>query len=157
MPGTREERRVSSWREWAANLGLCVGLVLAAAAYEGEAVAQITGSVWDGVYTEEQAKRGRRAFQRGCTECHGEDLRGGEEAPGLMGREFVSFWSDTSVGELFELTRETMPEENPGELSNQTYADILAYLLQANKFPAGDDELEPDVERLLRIGVSTEP
>ena len=157
MPGTTEEGPVSVRRRSAAGLGLCVGLVFAATAYEAEVVAQISGSVWDGIYTEEQAKRGRRAFQRDCTECHGEDLRGGEAAPGLMGREFVSFWSDTSVGELFELTRETMPEESPGGLSDKTYADILAYMLQANKFPAGDSELEPAVERLLRIGISAQP
>ncbi len=150
-----EETKIAWWRRGAGSLGLFVGLALAVTAYE--AAAQITGSVWDGIYTEEQARRGRRAYQRECTECHGEDMRGGEAAPGLMGREFVTFWSDTSVGELFELTRETMPEESPGELSDQTYADILAYVLQANKFPAGEDNLEPDVERLLRIGISTEP
>ena len=155
MPETTEQRRVSSWRRYAGSLGLFVGLALGATSYE--AVAQITRSVWEGIYTEEQARRGRRAFRRECTECHGEDLRGGEAAPGLMGREFVSFWSDTSVGELFELTRETMPEESPGELSDQIYADILAYLLQANKFPAGDGQLEPAVERLLRIGISAKP
>ena len=148
MPATTEKRRVSSWRRSAAGLGLCVALVLAATTYEAEVVAQITASVWDGIYTEEQAKRGRRAFQRDCTECHGEDLRGGEAAPGLMGREFIGFWSDT---------RETMPEESPGGLSDKTYADILAYMLQANEFPAGDSELEPAVERLLRIGISREP
>ena len=157
MPATTEKRRVSSWRRSAAGLGLCVALVLAATTYEAEVVAQITASVWDGIYTEEQAKRGRRAFQRDCTECHGEDLRGGEAAPGLMGREFIGFWSDSSVGELFQLTRETMPEESPGGLSDKTYADILAYMLQANKFPAGDSELETAVERLLRIGISREP
>ena len=50
-----------------------------------------------------------------------------------------------------------MPEETPGKLNDRVYADILAYLFQANKFPAGEEELEPDVDRLARIGISPQP
>jgi len=50
-----------------------------------------------------------------------------------------------------------MPEDNPGELSEQTYADVLAYLFQANEFPAGNEELPPDVDALLDVGISPEP
>lgn len=116
-----------------------------------------TRSIWEGIYTETQAERGRRLYLRECKECHGEDLSGGETAPGLLGRELVSFWSESSVGVLFEETRDTMPEETPGKLSDRVYADILAYLFKANKFPAGEEELEPNVDRLSRIGISLQP
>ena len=119
--------------------------------------AQTSFSIWDGIYTEEQAERGRRDYSRHCKECHGEDLRGGETAAALVGKELVSFWSEASVGVLFEEIRETMPEENPGALSDQDYADILAFLFQANKFPDGEEALEPDVDYLHRIGISTKP
>ena len=116
-----------------------------------------TRSIWEGIYTEEQAERGRRLYLKECKECHGADLSGGETASGLIGRELVSFWSESSVGVLFEEIRETMPEETPGKLNDRVYADILAYLFQANKFPAGEEELEPDVDRLARIGISPQP
>ena len=134
-----------------------VGLVALLAALLSAVAGAQTSSVWDGVYTEAQAQRGRRLYLKECTECHGEKLRGGETAPGLVGKELVSFWSEASVGALFESIRETMPEENPGGLSDQAYADILAYLFQANKFPVGEEELDENVERLWRISITPEP
>ena len=155
MRGGTTEERTSAARNRALGGGLLVALVLSSLSYTS--TAQSAASVWGGVYTEEQAQRGRRVYARECTECHGEQLRGGETAPGLIGKEFVDFWSDTTVGELFELTRETMPEENPGELGDGTYADLVAYVLEANKFPAGDAELSSDVDQLSRIDISPEP
>ena len=119
--------------------------------------AQTSFSIWDGIYTKAQAERGRRNYTRHCKECHGEDLHGGETAAALVGKELISFWSETSVGVLFEEIRDTMPEENPGALSDREYADILAFLFQANKFPDGEEALEADVDYLHRIGISTEP
>jgi len=119
--------------------------------------AQTSFSIWDGIYTEEQADRGKRQYSRHCTECHGEDLNGSETAAALVGREIIGFWSEASVGVLFEEIRDTMPEEDPGKLSDQGYIDILAFLFQANKFPDGEEALEADVDYLHRIGISTEP
>ena len=114
-------------------------------------------SIWDGIYTEDQAQRGRRAYLKDCKECHGEDLRGGETAAGLIGKELIEFWSEVSVGDVLADIRDTMPEERPGELGDRVYADILAYLFQANKFPSGEEELDSDVEALLDIDITPAP
>lgn len=103
--------------------------------------AQPTASVWDGVYTEEQAKRGEPLYQQNCASCHGPELMGGEMAPPLATGDFLSGWDGLTVGDLFERIRISMPQNAPGSLSGQQNADILAFMFSANKFPAGQTEL----------------
>jgi len=103
--------------------------------------AQPTKSVWDGVYTEEQAKRGAPMYSEQCASCHGPELMGGEMAPPLATGDFLSGWDGLTMGDLFERIRISMPQNNPGSLSGQQNADILAFILSANKFPAGQTEL----------------
>ena len=103
--------------------------------------AQPTKSVWDGVYTEEQAKRGAPLYSEQCASCHGPELMGGEMAPPLATGDFLSGWDSLTMGDLFERIRISMPQNNPGSLSGQQNADILAFVLSANKFPAGQTEL----------------
>ncbi len=114
-------------------------------------------SVSDGVYTEAQAKRGRRAYLQECASCHAEDLRGGETALPLIGRSFRAAWADGTLGDLFETIRTTMPEETPGGLSDQVYVRVLAYLLESNRFPPGAEPLAADLEGLDEIGLEAEP
>ncbi len=116
------------------------------------ALAQTTRSVWDGVYTEEQAKRGAAIYANECAACHGADLNGGESAPALVGGGFLSNWNTLTVGDLFERIRLSMPQDNPGRLSRQQDADVLALMLQANEFPAGKTELDKQTEVLKLIG-----
>ena len=106
-----------------------------------EVAARQVQSVWDGVYTVEQAQRGAPLYQQSCAECHGPDLAGGEMSPGLVGGEFVWNWNGLSVGDLFERLRVSMPQGEPNSVSRQEKADILAFMLEANDFPAGDTEL----------------
>jgi len=112
---------------------------------------QPAASVWDGVYSEEQAGRGRTLYGKECASCHGSSLSGGETAPPLTGSAFMANWSGLSVGELFERIRLSMPEGRPGTLSRQQNADILAYMLSVNEFPAGKAELQKDTDRLKQI------
>jgi S-disulfanyl-L-cysteine oxidoreductase SoxD len=100
-----------------------------------------TRTVFDGVYTVEQADRGRRQYVRDCAECHGSTLAGAEGGSALVGKEFLSHWDKKSVGELFDLVRKTMPDSAPGALTDRQYLDIVAYVLKENAFPAGKDEL----------------
>ena len=94
-------------------------------------------SVWDGVYTLGQAKRG--ALKSGlCIECHGDGFVGGP-APELAGPDFAAKWEGRSVGDLFDLMRLTMPDNDPGALAREEYADLVAYILAVNKFPTGTD------------------
>lgn len=108
-------------------------------------------SVWDGVYTEDQAKRGQGLYEEQCASCHGDALTGGEMAPPLAGGEFLSSWNGLTVGDLFERMRKTMPLDKPGQLSRAVNADITAYLLSFNKFPAGKTELPQNTEMLKQI------
>ncbi len=108
-------------------------------------------SVLDGVYTEEQAKRGAPLYAQQCSSCHGQTLEGLDMAPGLTGGTFVSNWNGLTVGDIFERIRLTMPQDDPGKLSRQQDADIVAYLLQVNKYPAGKSELPLETEVLKQI------
>jgi cytochrome c len=115
-------------------------------------------SVWDGVYTEEQAKRGEPIYRKECASCHGEMLTGGESAPPLTGGAFLANWNGLTVGDLFDRIRKTMPQSAPGRLTRQQNSDILAFMLSANKFPAGKTELYRQSEMLKEIRFeSTKP
>jgi mono/diheme cytochrome c family protein len=108
-------------------------------------------SVWDGVYTEEQAKRGEMLYEKQCSACHGDKLAGRESAPPLTGGAFLSNWNGLPLGDLSERIRKTMPQTSPGKLTRQQNADILAYVLSFNKFPAGKTELYRQAEMLREI------
>ncbi len=109
-------------------------------------------SVRDGVYTARQVQRGGAIYARDCATCHGPMLNGGE-APPLAGADFLTEWYGYSAGDLFERIRSTMPVTGPGSLSAQDYVDVLAYILSANKFPAGGTEMEGSREPLKRIRI----
>jgi mono/diheme cytochrome c family protein len=117
---------------------------------------QTTRTVWDGVFTEEQAKRGQASYGEECASCHGVELTGGEQAPPLAGAAFLGTWNGLAVGVLFDRMRQSMPQDDPGSLSRQINADILAYMLKANGFPAGKTELEKDSEVLRQIKLISE-
>ena len=70
--------------------------------FGGLALSQDKRSVWDGVYTAEQAKRGQARYNQQCASCHGDTLMGGESAPPLAGGEFLSTWNGLTAGELFD-------------------------------------------------------
>jgi len=114
-------------------------------------------SVWDGVFTEEQKKRGGVIYLRECSGCHGETLRGGEGTRALTGSDFEESWDGKTVADLFSKIRQTMPPppDQPGKLSAQQEADVIAHILGANDFPAGAAELPQDIEQLKRIRIAT--
>ncbi len=110
-------------------------------------------SVWDSVYTEEQAQRGAALSGPACARCHGDQLTGGEMAPPLAGITFLANWNGATVGDLYERIRVSMPGDNPGSLPRQTIVDVLAQLLRVNGFPAGNTELPRETERLKDIRI----
>jgi mono/diheme cytochrome c family protein len=110
-------------------------------------------SVWDGVFTAEQAARGADAFKTNCSECHGNDLAGDGFAPALTGSDFMGNWNELSVGDLFERIRISMPPSGPSAVTAAQKADIVAHIMNVNKFPAGTTELEPKTEVLKGIKI----
>jgi S-disulfanyl-L-cysteine oxidoreductase SoxD len=113
-------------------------------------------TVWDAVYSEAQSKRGETAYDQYCAKCHGPDLMGADVAPPLVGVEFTSGWNDLTVGELFERLRITMPADKPGSVSAQDNADMVAFLLAKNGFPAGQTDLGVQLESLKAIKILTQ-
>ena len=113
--------------------------------------AQTMRSVWDGVYTEKQAKRGAVLFDQECASCHGPAGAGGGMAPALVGSAFSANYDAQTVGDLVERNRRTMPVGKEGQLSRQQNADITAYMLEFNKFPAGTAELPNQAQALNQI------
>jgi mono/diheme cytochrome c family protein len=125
---------------------------MAAAAVAVMALAQdATRSVWDGVYTDEQAKNGQALYNSECASCHGDQLNGGEMAPPLAGGEFMSNWNGLTVGDLFERIRTTMPVGNPGKLGRDAKVAIVTYILQYNKFPSGSTAMPSQTEAMKQI------
>ena len=140
-------RRLGRWNGTVAVAALA--LVAGGAAWSATAAQERT--VWDGVFTEEQATRGMASYEQECSQCHLEDLLGDGIAPALIGAPFHFRWSDLSVGDMLVAIRTTMPQGAPASLSPRAYADIVAYMLKVNDFPAGDTELPTSVDDLEGI------
>jgi mono/diheme cytochrome c family protein len=107
-------------------------------------------SVWDGVYTPAQAARGSALYEQHCAMCHGPSLQGAD-APPLTGVEFTGNWNGLTLGALADRIRTAMPPDNPGTLSAQERADVIAHILNVGAFPPGDTELPRDSQSLAQI------
>lgn len=130
-------------------VAVAVGVVWLAGAATQTGAQQKT--VWDGVYTEEQAKRGAASYEKDCASCHQADLAGDGFAPALSGPEFAAAWEGLSVGDLLERVRISMPPSDPNSVTVAGKADIIAHVLKMNQFPAGTTELPGEVEALKQI------
>ena len=124
------------------NVSLAASALVWAAAVVTIGAQAPSRTVNDGVYSSGQASRGQALFQSICTTCHQPDR--------FTGKEFLSGWSGKPLSELFKAVQ-TMPEDNPGSLNAQQYADVMAYFLQLNKFPTGSEELKGDAGVLAGI------
>ena len=111
-------------------------------------------TVWDGVYTTDQAERGRGFYAEHCARCHGGDLQGGEHRA-LTGDRFWTSWQDTTLERLLRHVSTNMPHSEDGSLKGtlgtRVYADIIAYILSRNEFPAGTTELSESSSTGVRI------
>jgi hypothetical protein len=139
----------------AATLAFCFfGLVLITGA-AGQSSDANAGSVWDGVFTSEQAQRGSLKFIENCSACHGPELQGTAEAKSLKGDRFWTDWKETTVDYLFERISKSMPFSEDGSLAGtlpeETYIDIVAHILNTNGLPAGKRELSPASARGVAI------
>jgi mono/diheme cytochrome c family protein len=107
-------------------------------------------SIWSGVFSAAQAQRGNDAYQASCSGCHGSDLHAtNPEAVDLIGPAIRNKWNGKTLQDRFETIRDTMPPGNANTLGDNTYMDILAFILQSNEFPAGNQELLPETAKLI--------
>ena len=150
---------LASWRSAAAFV-VAAGVSFGAGAQTDSSA---TASIWDGVFTAEQASRGQAAYTGPCDRCHGYKLDGASDdpdmlpAPPVAGAKFLRKWNGRSLAALFEYLRVTMPSNNPGYLSDGEVADIVAYMLATSGTPAGTDALQADLQSLANISIAPRP
>lgn len=141
---------------WTNGLG-AVTADAAAAVLDRLADGGPAASVRDGVYTEDQAARGRQIYFGACSLCHGRRLNGAPDDPDMVSTpplaraRFLRVWEGRSLAVLLAYARLTMPEDNPASLSDEEYVDVVAYMLSMSRMPAGDDELPADSRGLANI------
>ena len=126
----------------------------------GVALVVVTGEISaggqaDGLYTSAQADAGEGLYDDQCVSCHGTLSAFVPEMAALLGdHTFRNRWAGRSIGELFQLIQEEMPQDAPGSLSNDETASLVAFILAGNRFPAGDIALSNDLEALNDIPFS---
>jgi mono/diheme cytochrome c family protein len=108
------------------------------------------------VYSKEQANKGKELYAKHCASCHGDDLEGkaisdSSSPPALQGDRFVTNWVDLTLEDLHARLRTTMPPDTPGSLKGEEYTDILAFLLERNGYPAGNQQLPSEADKLKTI------
>lgn len=109
-------------------------------------------SIWDGVYTELQAERGKDSYDAHCAHCHGDDMTGGD-GPSLVGGSFVRSWGSRYLDRFFTKVQTRMPADDVNAISDQDKIDIVALMLHMNGFPAGKTELPLDMDYLATIQI----
>jgi S-disulfanyl-L-cysteine oxidoreductase SoxD len=124
-------------RSWGLGLGACAILAVA-----GQAQAPAI-SVKAGVYSAAQAERGQSLYRSKCASCH---------APNRFTDDFFyQSFAGKPLWDMFEVISDSMPEDNPGSMKSEEYADVIAYLLQLNRFPAGPSDLPTGKDALAAI------
>jgi cytochrome c len=113
-------------------------------------------SVWSGVYTAAQNKRGEELHADVCAMCHGPRLNGAGQSemppsPAIAGAGFLRKWTGRNVAALLVYVRQTMPPDSPGTLTDQQTIDAIAHMLAVSGIPAGGRELPPDPSALANI------
>jgi len=110
-------------------------------------------TVWDGVFTDAQAARGKAAFETSCGRCHNNALSGSERGPALTGNGFWSHWDNDTLNALFTKVRDTMPAGGIESVTDATKLDIVSYILSANGAASGSRELTLEPAALETIAV----
>lgn len=115
--------------------------------------AQTAQTAKDGIYSADQAQQGQTLYGTQCASCHGPDLGGAGPMPALAGDAFLGAWGSQTVDDLFDKIQTTMPATQPGSLTPEQTAQVVAYILSANKFPAGSTSLPSDPASLKKIQI----
>lgn len=130
--------------------GTVAGVAVAAALAAGEqAVAGQAPTILDGVYSKTQAERGSQKFKDVCAACHNIDE--------MSGNRFRSSWADQSLGDLFDFVTNAMPQGDPGSLTAEEYASVIAYFLSQSGYPAGTTDLAANKDDLSKLKVLALP
>jgi cytochrome c len=139
-----------------------IGATLACATAVAGAQAVKPVSVWSGVYTAAQNKRGEELHADLCAMCHGPRLNGASQSemppsPAIAGATFLRKWSGRNVAALFVIVRHTMPPDSPGVLTDQQSIDSIAHMFAVSGMPPGNKELPLDPSALASIVIEAQP
>ena len=124
-------------------------LVMPLRTHSQDSQSRTSKTVWDGVFSEDQARRGRASYNASCASCHRADLTGYEGA--LKGQKFIDRWREDALENLYSNIKRSMPRNAPGTLDTATYLDIVAYILEQNGFPAGVSDLSSDNLKSIQV------
>jgi len=143
---------------WIVSLAL---LVAVAATTTQGVVAQTRVSIWSGVYTTAQSKRGEELYSGACKHCHGVRLNGAAApdqppSPAIARVAFLRKWAGKPVAELFTYLHDNMPPDAPGTLTDQQAIDVITHMFAVSAIPAGDKELPADPKALESIVIEAE-
>jgi quinoprotein glucose dehydrogenase len=116
-----------------------------------DAIRIATRTVWDSVYSDSQASRGDSLYKQSCAKCHGANLAGTDSAAELKGKSFLGNWDGLTLDQLYDKILTTMPPDNPKSIPRGQVADVMAYLLSQNRFPAGKAALSDNADQLKTI------
>jgi cytochrome c len=115
-------------------------------------------TVWDRVFSEEQARRGDALYQKKCALCHRNDLTGTtSDGPPLKGLDFFIRWRGQTLTEMLDSIKEIMPANSPGSLEQQGYVDVIGFLFKSNGVPMGDTDLPAEPNVLQQILITETP
>jgi mono/diheme cytochrome c family protein len=132
------------------NVIFCLGFLLTGLSYQ-PLYGQSAPAAGDGIYSADQAHRGEDLYKKQCTACHGEALDGAGPYPPLSGNDFLSKYAGQPATNLYNMIQKLMPATAPGSLTRPQAADLLAYILSFNKFPAGKTDLPNDEDSLNKL------
>jgi mono/diheme cytochrome c family protein len=136
------------------SLIMAIGIVFAASIGASDAHRHAAPrTVWDSVFSSAQAARGESAYAKGCARCHGAALTGGDQSPPLAGAAFLGNWNAQSLYDLHSRIKSTMPSDSVGIYDQKFVTDVIAFMLKANGFPAGNAELSPVDDSLKAVTI----
>ncbi len=156
--------RLRTWLRgaFARPIALMIGVALACvtAGTGGQTAKPV--SVWSGVYTAAQNKRGEELHPAFCAMCHGSQLNGAGHpdlppSPAIARATFLRKWAGQSVAALFIYVRHMMPLDFPGTLTDQQTLDAIAHMFAVSDLPAGDRELPLGLDALANIMIEAKP
>jgi cytochrome c len=138
------------------NVLFCLGLIIGG--FSPQLIhGQTAPAAGDGIYSADQAQRGEALYKKQCTACHGEALDGAGPYPPLSGNDFLTKYAGKPASNFYDMIQKLMPATAPGSLSRPDAADLLAYILSFNKFPAGKTDFPSDADSLKKLTLPTAP
>jgi mono/diheme cytochrome c family protein len=133
------------------NVLLCFALVLSGFSCQAVYGQANAAPAADGIYTADQAHRGETLYKAQCTACHGDALDGVGPYPPLSGDDFLTKYEGQPALNVYNIVQKLMPATAPGSLTRPQAADLLAYILSFNKFPAGTKDFPTDEDALKKL------